>query len=123
MRLHQPVGAEPADEEGARQNPERRTARRLEQDLKGAAEGRCRRDMGWSIASVAIRLEADILRLVDDKQNHEEGDQYENDNRRRQRDAPAVTIGEPRRERQEDELAGRARRAQNPDREAAPRRE
>ena len=72
----------------------------LEQDLEGAAEGRGGRDMGWSIASVAIRLEADILGLVDEKQNDEEGDQYENDNRRRQRDAPAVSIGEPRRERQ-----------------------
>ena len=80
----------------------------FEQDLEGAAECRRRRDMGRRIASIAIGLEADVLRLVDEKQNDEDRDHNESDNRRRERDAPAVTVGEPRGQRQEEELTGGA---------------
>ena len=93
------------------------TAGRIEQDLERAAECGRRRDMGRGVAFVAVGLEADVLRLVDQKEDDEDRDDKESDDRRRERDAPAVAVGEPRGQRQQEELAGGARGA----RESRPR--
>ncbi len=79
--------------------------------------------MGGRIAFITIGLEADVLRLVDQKEDDEDRDKNKSNNRRRERDAPPVSIGEPGRERQQEKLAGGARGAQNPDDQAATRSE
>ena len=77
--------------------------------------------MGRRIAFVAVGLEADVLRLVHQKEDDEDRDDNESDNRRRERDAPSVSVGEPSGHRQQEELTGGARGAQNPHGEAAAR--
>ena len=99
MGLNQAVGAEPADEERARQHPEVALRVEFEQDLESPTERRRRRDMGRRVAFVAIGLQADVLWLVDEKENDEERGEQEGDDRRGERDPPAVALGEPRRQR------------------------
>ena len=73
----------------------------FEQNLEGAAESSRRRDMGRGVALVAVGLEADVLGLVDEKKDDDQRDHQQGDNRRRERDPPAVTVSEPRRQRQQ----------------------
>ncbi len=77
--------------------------------------------MGRGVALVAIGLEADVLRLVDQEEDDDQRDHDQGHNWRPERDPPAVAVGEPRRERQQQELAGGAGSAEYADRKSAPR--
>ena len=57
--------------------------------------------MGRGVARVAVGLEADVFGLVDQKEDDDQRDHEQGHNRRRERDPPAVTVSEPRRQRQQ----------------------
>ena len=113
VRLHQAVGAEAADEEGAGQDPERRLRDRFAQHGERAEEvhrhrraGRRRGRRAPSASSPKGTRPTD-LRAVLHEQEDQEGDDHAGREHRQHRIAPADVLDQPGRDRQED-AAGRS---------------
>ena len=123
MRLHQPVGRQPADEEAAGEDPERAVARGFDEHLERAEEvqrrGRGRDRVLRRALGLAIGAQADITRVIAHEQRCEHRDDRAGDEDRDHRVAPAQVLDHPGRDRQEDQLPGGCARGEQADDQAA----